>query len=64
MEEQYGGAGVNDFRYHAVLAEEMVRIGASGVGFGLHNDVIAPYLRDLATEEQKQRWLPGSAAVS
>jgi alkylation response protein AidB-like acyl-CoA dehydrogenase len=59
MEEQYGGAGVNDFRYHAVLDEEMVRIGASGVGFGLHNDVIAPYLRDLATEEQKQRWLPG-----
>jgi alkylation response protein AidB-like acyl-CoA dehydrogenase len=59
MEEQYGGAGVNDFRYHAVLDEEMVHIGASGVGFGLHNDVIAPYLRDLATEEQKQRWLPG-----
>jgi alkylation response protein AidB-like acyl-CoA dehydrogenase len=59
MEEKYGGGGVNDFRYHAVLDEEMVRIGASGVGFGLHNDVIAPYLRDLATEEQKQRWLPG-----
>jgi alkylation response protein AidB-like acyl-CoA dehydrogenase len=59
MDEQYGGAGVNDFRYHAVLDEEMVRVGASGVGFGLHNDVIAPYLRDLATEEQKQRWLPG-----
>jgi alkylation response protein AidB-like acyl-CoA dehydrogenase len=58
MDEQYGGAGVNDFRYHAVLDEEMVRVGASGVGFGLHNDVIAPYLRDLATEEQKQRWLP------
>jgi alkylation response protein AidB-like acyl-CoA dehydrogenase len=59
MEEKYGGGGVTDFRYHAVLDEEMVRIGASGVGFGLHNDVIAPYLRDLATEEQKQRWLPG-----
>ena len=37
----------------------MTRIGASGVGFGLHNDVVGPYLRDLATEEQKQRWLPG-----
>src|ERR671939_1707570 len=37
----------------------MTGIGASGVGFGLHNDVVGPYLRDLATEEQKKRWLPG-----
>jgi alkylation response protein AidB-like acyl-CoA dehydrogenase len=59
MAEQYGGAGVRDFRYNAVIDEEMVRIGASGVGFGLHNDVVGPYLRDLTTEEQKQRWLPG-----
>jgi alkylation response protein AidB-like acyl-CoA dehydrogenase len=59
MEERYGGAGVQDFRYHAVLDEEMVRIGASGVGFGLQNDVVGPYLAKLATEEQKQRWLPG-----
>jgi alkylation response protein AidB-like acyl-CoA dehydrogenase len=59
MDEQYGGGGVRDFRYNAVIDEEMVRIGASGVGFGLHNDVVGPYLRDLATDEQKQRWLPG-----
>jgi alkylation response protein AidB-like acyl-CoA dehydrogenase len=59
MEEQYGGGGVPDFRYNAVVDEELVRIGASGVGFGLHNDVVGPYLRDLATAEQKQRWLPG-----
>ena len=59
VEEQYGGGGVRDFRYNAVLDEEMTRIGASGVGFGLHNDVVGPYLRDLATDEQKQRWLPG-----
>jgi alkylation response protein AidB-like acyl-CoA dehydrogenase len=59
LEEQYGGGGVRDFRYNAVIDEEMVRIGASGVGFGLHNDVVAPYLRDLATEEQEQRWFPG-----
>ncbi|WP_448627448.1 acyl-CoA dehydrogenase family protein [Geodermatophilus sp. URMC 64] len=58
IDEQYGGGGVRDFRYNAVLDEEMTRIGASGVGFGLHNDVVAPYLRDLATDEQKQRWLP------
>ncbi|MEI4272676.1 acyl-CoA dehydrogenase family protein [Klenkia sp. LSe6-5] len=59
QEERYGGGGVRDFRYQAVLAEEMVRVGASGVGFGLHNDVVSPYLRDLATEEQKERWVPG-----
>src|SRR3954451_23337691 len=59
IDEQYGGGGARDFRYNAVLDEEMTRIGASGVGFGLHNDVVGPYLRDLATDEQKQRWLPG-----
>src|ERR671929_337695 len=58
IDEQYGGGGIRDFRYNAVLDEEMTRIGASGVGFGLHNDVVAPYLRDLATDEQKARWLP------
>src|SRR4051794_17472383 len=59
MDERFGGGGVRDFRYNAVLDEELARIGASGVGFGLHNDVVGPYLRDLATEEQKERWLPG-----
>jgi alkylation response protein AidB-like acyl-CoA dehydrogenase len=58
MDEQYGGGGVRDFRYNAVLGEELTRIGATGVGFALHNDVVGPYLRDLATEEQKERWLP------
>ncbi|SDX76779.1 Acyl-CoA dehydrogenase [Modestobacter sp. DSM 44400] len=62
MDEQYGGGGVRDFRYNAVLDEEVTRIGASGVGFGLHNDVVGPYLRDLATEEQRARWLPGFCA--
>ncbi len=59
VEEVYGGGGVRDFRYNAVLDEELVRVGATGLGFGLHNDVVAPYLLALATEEQKQRWLPG-----
>ena len=62
VDEQYGGGGVRDFRYNAVIDEEMTRIGASGVGFGLHNDVVGPYLRDLATDEQKRRWMPGFCA--
>ncbi|WP_040780390.1 acyl-CoA dehydrogenase family protein [Nocardia pneumoniae] len=59
MPEQYGGGGVKDFRYNAIVAEESVRGQYSGLGFALHNDVIAPYLLELATDEQKQRWLPG-----
>ncbi len=57
--EQYGGGGVDDFRYNTIVTEELVRIGASGLGFGLQNDVVAPYLLRLCTEEQKARWLPG-----
>ncbi|HEY7175607.1 MAG TPA: acyl-CoA dehydrogenase family protein, partial [Micromonosporaceae bacterium] len=58
--EEYGGGGqAGDFRFQCVLVEEIVRAGCSGLGFGLHNDVVAPYLTELATDEQKQRWLPG-----
>ena len=57
--EEYGGAGVDDFRYNQVLAEESARAGASGPGFIVHTDIIVPYLSSLGTEEQKQRWLPG-----
>src|SRR3712207_247807 len=57
--EEYGGGGVKDFRYNAILSAEITRVGASGLGFTLHNDVVAPYLIGLATDEQKQRWLPG-----
>ncbi|ATL68979.1 acyl-CoA dehydrogenase family protein [Nocardia terpenica] len=57
--EEFGGGGVKDFRYNAIVTEETVRTQFSGLGFGLHNDVIAPYLLDLANDEQKRRWLPG-----
>jgi alkylation response protein AidB-like acyl-CoA dehydrogenase len=42
-----------------VLSEEQTRAGANGPGFSVHTDIIVPYLTALATEEQKQRWLPG-----
>ncbi len=60
--EEYGGAGITDFRYNAVILEEIMRHGASGLGFSLHNDVMAPYLVELTDEEQKRRWLPGFAS--
>ncbi|MCY7396060.1 MAG: acyl-CoA dehydrogenase family protein [Nocardioides sp.] len=59
VDEAYGGAGIKDFRYHAVLAEEISKVGASGLGFAVHTDIIVPYISQLGTEEQKQRWLPG-----
>jgi alkylation response protein AidB-like acyl-CoA dehydrogenase len=59
VDEEYGGAGMKDFRFNMVLIEEITRAGASGVGFPVHNDVIVPYISHLGTPEQKQRWLPG-----
>jgi len=56
--EEYGGGGNADFRYNTIITEELTAGRYSGIGFGLHNDVVLPYLLRLATEEQKQRWLP------
>ncbi|WP_427925104.1 acyl-CoA dehydrogenase family protein [Streptomyces sp. cg40] len=59
--ETYGGAGQQDYRFRAVLAEEFVAVGAAALhsGFSLNEDVVLPYLLDLATPGQKERWLPG-----
>ena len=59
MPAEFGGGGVADFRYNTVLDEEIIRVGATGLGFGLHNDIVGPYLLTLTTDEQKRRWLPG-----
>ena len=59
VDEEYGGAGVKDFRYNMVVAEEISRVGASGLGFPVHTDVIVPYISSLGADEQKRRWLPG-----
>ena len=58
---EYGGSGVNDFRYNMILIEEGARAGVSDglVGPGLDIDIIAPYIVSMGTDEQKQRWLPG-----
>ena len=59
--EQFGGGGVDDFRYNVVLSEELQRAGVAGSGLGLtlHNDICLPYFLHLTTDEQKARWLPG-----
>ncbi|CAB4914318.1 unannotated protein [freshwater metagenome] len=58
--EDYGGAGLDDFRFNAVLQEELAKAGmAYGSSVGIHTDVVAPYLVELSTPAQKERWLPG-----
>jgi acyl-CoA dehydrogenase len=59
VDEQYGGGGNSDYLFYLVLNEEMTRAGAHGPGFSVHNDIIGPYFRRLATPEQARRWLPG-----
>ena len=59
--EEWGGGG-GDFGHAAVIVEEVGRSGVGGLGFGLHSDVVAPYIARLGTPEQKARWLPGCAS--
>lgn len=58
-DEKYGGAGVPDFRYEQILIEENQWYGDPGFFMTLHNRLVGPYIGELGTEEQKQRWLPG-----
>ena len=62
--EEFGGGGIDDFRYNALIAEEIQHadVYASGVGITLHNDVCLPYFVHATTEEQRARWLPGICA--
>jgi len=57
VSEEYGGVGA-DFRYNMVVSEEVSRLGLTGIGFILHNDVTVPYLENVASEAQKQKYLP------
>ncbi|MEY2462815.1 MAG: hypothetical protein QOH64_953 [Acidimicrobiaceae bacterium] len=62
--EEYGGGGVEDFRYNLVIGEEVQATGvnAAGLGLTLHNDICLPYFLRYCTDEQRQRWLPGIAS--
>jgi alkylation response protein AidB-like acyl-CoA dehydrogenase len=56
--EEFGGAGEPDYRFTALMAEELARAGASGIGFGLHTSIVLPYILHFGAAEQQQRWLP------
>ncbi|OJU82380.1 MAG: acyl-CoA dehydrogenase [Solirubrobacterales bacterium 70-9] len=57
--EELGGAGIDDFRFNAVIDEEIERTGAATDTSALVNDITTPYLTELTTAEQRERWLPG-----
>jgi alkylation response protein AidB-like acyl-CoA dehydrogenase len=58
---EYGGGGTKDFRFNAIIGEEVMAAGVPGSlnGLTLHNDITLPYFLELTNDEQKQRWLPG-----
>lgn len=62
--EEFGGGGVDDFRFNQVIAEEFAYAGIGGAGLGitLHNDITIPYYLELCNADQQQRWLPGIAS--
>ncbi len=55
--EAYGGPG-GDFRFNAIVNEELCYTGQASVGIPGHNDLCCNYILNFGTEEQKQRWLP------
>ncbi len=57
--EEYGGGGEHDFTYSMVIAEECALAGVTFGSYSVHANLILPYLMEYATDEQKQRWLPG-----
>ncbi|WP_456698392.1 acyl-CoA dehydrogenase family protein [Aeromicrobium sp. P5_D10] len=61
--EEFGGAGAEDFRFNAVWGEELSKLNAALAScVAIHVDIAVPYIVDLGTDEQKQRWLPGCAS--
>ncbi len=55
--EEYGGMGLRDYRYNMIPIEELVRVGASGPGFTVHSDIVAPYITNYGSEDQKGKYL-------
>jgi len=62
--EEFGGAGMlQDYRFRAVVNEEVIAAGAGSLAgaFGIQDDLAVPYLVHMGTQEQKATWLPRMA---
>ncbi|MEL6122333.1 MAG: acyl-CoA dehydrogenase family protein [Bacteroidota bacterium] len=60
--EEFGGMGISDFRFNTIINEVLNKHCASGPGFTLQNDIMAPYFLEYFTEEQRDKWMSGIAA--
>ncbi len=62
--EAYGGMGITDFRFNAIVSELLNRAGCSGPGIGVpvHSDIVVPYVIEYAQENIKKKWLPKMAS--
>ncbi len=61
--EEHGGSEAGDYRFNAVLTEEMAKVNmALASCVGIHADIVAPYLVHLTNDEQRKRWLPQYAS--
>jgi alkylation response protein AidB-like acyl-CoA dehydrogenase len=60
VDEEYGGLGIKDFRYNAIVIEELAKLGlaSEAVGYPLHSDIVCPYIEHYGTEALKKKWLP------
>ena len=61
MPEEYGGSGA-DRLYSMILFEEVQKLNLTGLGFGLHNEIVAPYIFRYGSDEQKKKYLPKMAS--
>lgn len=61
MPEAWGGSGA-DKLYSVVQMEELSGAGYTGIGYGLHNEIVAPYILHYGTDEQKRKYLPKFAS--
>ncbi|MDP2226784.1 MAG: acyl-CoA dehydrogenase family protein [Moraxellaceae bacterium] len=57
VSEENGGIGA-DYLYSVIVMEEISRLGLTGIGFGLHTDIVAPYIEHYGSAEMKQKYLP------
>ena len=59
MPEEFGAAGTTPQVTFAII-EELSRMGFGGIasGYGIHSNIVAPYIEHFGTQEQKENWLP------
>ncbi len=60
VDEKYDGLSIKDFRYNAIISEELALAGCAGpaVGYPLHSDIVCPYIEHYGTEAAKTKYLP------